>query len=352
MRYDASDRLTGIGYSDGTLVAYHYDARSRTRRIDSPQLGVMLADQTYTAAGLRADTTFGNGARTSRTYDPRLRPKTIVTGPATSDAPFLDYRYQYDGASNVLQIDDRRPAAVRARRFDNSQRFMYDDLYRMTGADYDTGRLSLAYDRIGNLTERLFVGAASGAADSISTPRTIRHGGSAGASGRIGRSYDSPGPQAPSGDANGRTYSYDLNGNLTELGELTLTWDFRDRLVAVESSVLRSEYIYDYTGRRVIKRVWEGALPHRGPPAETRYVSRYFNVAGGVAQRYVFDGETRLARAPQHGDPVFYHQDLVCRPGDTQLNSPYTLPRNHSVSLAFAVSNRPGLLQRISGTGH
>ena len=42
----------------------------------------------------------------------------------------------------------------------------------------------------------------------------------------------------------------------------------------------------------------------------------------------------------------------VCRPGDTQLNSPYTLPRNHSVSLAFAVSNGPGILQRISGTGH
>ena len=43
---------------------------------------------------------------------------------------------------------------------------------------------------------------------------------------------------------------------------------------------------------------------------------------------------------------------LVCHPGDTQLNSPYTLPRNHSVSLAFAVLNGPGILQRISGTGH
>ena len=33
--------------------------------------------------------------------------------------------------------------------------------------------------------------------------------------------------------------------------------------------------------------------------------------------------------------------DLVCRPGDTQLNSPYTLPRNHSVFARFRCLERP-----------
>ena len=229
MAHDSSDRLTGIAYPDGTHVSYGYDARSRPRRIDSPQLGVVVADQTYTAAGLRAHTTFGNGVLTTRAYDPRLRPSTITIHPPDNGPPFLDYRYRYDGASNVLAITDQRPTAVRAQRFDNSQQFTYDDLYRLTGAVYDTGRLSLAYDRIGNLIERRFV-AVPGTAVGPPMPGRIRHGGSAGASDRIGRSADAPGPQAPSGDETGRAYTYDANGNLTRLGDMTLTWGFQGPL--------------------------------------------------------------------------------------------------------------------------
>ena len=311
MMHDAADRLIGIGYPDGTRVVYEYDARGRTRRIDSPQLGVIVAEQTHTAAGLPADTTLGNGVHTSRKYDPRLRPTTIVTGPGTGAVPFLDYRYHYDGASNVLQIDDRRPEPVRARRFDNSQRFVYDDLYRVTGAAYDTGRLSLTYDRTGNLTERRFVAATGSGASDISTPGTIRYGGPAGSGDRIGRFDEAPGPQAPSGDGNGRAYRYDANGNLTQLGDMILTWDFKDRLVAVETPSVRAEYGYDYTGRRITKTVWNGASPHRSSPTETHYVSSHFQVVGGAAQRYVFDGDTRLARVSVGGDLVFYHRDLV-----------------------------------------
>ena len=240
--------------------------RSRTQRIDSPQLGAILADQTYTAAGLRARSTFGNGVLTARAYDPRLRPSTITTHPPHNGPPFLDYRYRYDGAANVLAITDQRPASLRAQRFDNSQRFAYDDLYRLTGAVYDTGRLALAYDRIGNLTERRFV-AVPGALAGPSTPGRIRHGGSAGASDRIGRPTNAPGPQAPSSDETGRAYTYDANGNLTQLGDMTLTWDFKDRLVAVERPTVQAEYVYDYTGRRIVKRVLQGPATAAWPAA-------------------------------------------------------------------------------------
>ena len=296
----------------GTQVSYGYDGRSRIKHIDSPQIGAIIADQTYTAAGLRTSTTFGNGVQTTRAYDPRLRPQEITTVPLPphNGPAFLAYRYRYDGVSNVLSITDRRPTAIQAQRFDNSQLFTYDDLYRLTGAIYDTGRLSLTYDRIGNLTERRFV-AAPGAPAGPSTPGRIRHGGPAGASNRIGRSAKAPGPQAPSSDETGRTYTYDANGNLTQLDDMTLTWDFKDRLVTVESPVARAEYVYDYAGRRVVKRVFQGPAPQRGPSVETHYISRYFEVTDGKAQRYVFDDETRLARASQSGDLLFYHHDLV-----------------------------------------
>ena len=57
------------------------------------------------------------------------------------------------------------------------------------------------------------------------------------------------------------------------------------------------------------------------------------------------DGMTPLHWAAWSStDPAVVNALLVCRPGDTQLNSSYTLPRNHSISLAFAVLNGPGIL--------
>ena len=325
LTHDSSDRLTDVDYPDGTRLSYDYDARSRTNRIHSPQLGVILGDQTYTAAGLRADTALGNGVRTSWSYDPRQRPRAIATRAPDGAPSVLDYRYRYDGASNVLEIDDRRPSAFRTQHFDNSQRFSYDDLHRLTGADYETGHLDLAYDRVGNLTHRRFVTAAATAPDTArvapaaagalepdeAAPGGIRYGGTGGAVGRIGRADERPGPQAPTADETGRDYAYDANGNLTRLGDTTLTWDFKDRVVAVESPWARAEYQYDYADRRIVKRVFNGSPGNRGPAAETLYVSEHFEVFDGQAQRYVFDGPTRLARAAEGRDLRFYHQDLV-----------------------------------------
>ena len=323
MTHDSSDRLTDIQYPDGTHVSYRYDARSRTKGIESSEMGVIVADQTYTAAGLRQNILFGNGLLTSRFYDPRLRLTAITTRPQRNGMPLQDYSYRYDGAANVLAIQDRRPPAGRAQPFDNSQHFVYDDIYRITSATYDTGHLSFTYDRIGNVTERRF-DAADGSLAGVGAPGQIDHGGSFGASDRIGRSADAPGPQAPSSDERGLAYTYDPNGNLTQMGDISFTWDFKDRLVAVESPTLRAEYVYDYSDRRIVKRIRYGAPAQRGPPVETYYVSRYYEVADGKARRYAFDGATRLAKAPPDGELRFYHQDLTAST-DAMSNASGTL---------------------------
>jgi hypothetical protein len=46
---------------------------------------------------------------------------------------------------------------------------------------------------------------------------------------------------------------------MTDIDGLHCTWDFKDRLVEVEDDKMRAEYRYDYTDRRVIKRVWPKA---------------------------------------------------------------------------------------------
>ena len=328
LTHDSSDRLTDIEYPDGTRVSYGYDARGRISRIDSPQIGVIVAGQTHTAAGLRSDTTLGNGVRTSWSYDPRQRIDAIATRAPDGGSSLLDYSYRYDGASNVLAIDDGRPPAFRSQRFDNAQRFSYDDLHRLTGAAYETGHLDLSYDRIGNLTRRSFVDAAGVPSDAagispdtgnvlqplhtaVDTPGRIQYGGAAGTTSRIGRTTAAPGPQAPSGDETGGVYAYDANGNVTRFGDTTLTWDSKDRLVAVDSPSVRAEYRYDYADRRIVKQVFNGPPPRRGPPIETLYISEHFEIFDGQTQRYVFDGPTRVARASGNDELQFYHQDLV-----------------------------------------
>ena len=50
---------------------------------------------------------------------------------------------------------------------------------------------------------------------------------------------------------------------MTIIDGLTNTWDFKDRLVAVENAEMRADYTYDYTDRRIIKRVFPSNSPSR-----------------------------------------------------------------------------------------
>ena len=105
---------------------------------------------------------------------------------------------------------------------------------------------------------------------SVTQLGAMGYGGAAGASGRLGRAAtDPPGPHAltsvsqPStNNPQPRVYGYDANGNMTNIDGLACTWDFKDRLVAVENANMRAEYSYDYTDRRITKKVfWKNADP-------------------------------------------------------------------------------------------
>ncbi len=93
----------------------------------------------------------------------------------------------------------------------------------------------------------------------------MAYGGTVGPTNRLGRQpNDPPGPHALTSTRNSkletRNFPYDANGNMTEIDGLRCTWDFKDRLVGVEDNAMRAEYRYDYTDRRVLKRVWTKSL--------------------------------------------------------------------------------------------
>jgi RHS repeat-associated protein len=69
----------------------------------------------------------------------------------------------------------------------------------------------------------------------------------------------------------GTTYSYDNNGNVTAIGSLDYTWDWRNRLATAERSGGGvTSYGYDHTGQRVFQATGS---------ATTSYPNRYYNVA-------------------------------------------------------------------------
>jgi YD repeat-containing protein len=275
LQYDSLDRLTRLIYPDNDEVTYAYNARGLLDSISGGPSGHILAGVGYLPSAQQERVDYGNGVRTTYEYDPRLRLRHLLTvsKPATLNQQLINFGYDLDNVSNVRAIEDLRPeSAVPAndpRR--NTQRFQYDDLYRLTQVRYNspanspsaTNRIDYRYDRIGNMLAQVSDIADSDKGLPLANLGSMNYGGTAGRHGRNGRQpNDPPGPHALSqltavqpGVTN-RVYSYDANGNMKEIDGLRCTWDFMDRLVGVEDDTMRAEYRYDFSGRRIIKRVF------------------------------------------------------------------------------------------------
>jgi len=325
--YDSLDRLTELTYPDNDAVGYEYNARNLLNRITGGPSGSIISAIAYRASDQLAQIDYGNGVRTTYDYDPRLRLTSLATlshqmGEGLGVRELVHFQYDFDGVSNIRQITDARPAASvpsgDPRR--NTQIFAYDDLYRITRAQYsfaapspggeggsisNDGVIAYRYDRIGNMLEQTSSIEHNEKGLPVADLGQMSSGGSAGRFNRQGRAAnDPPGPHALTSIANpksqiaNREYPYDANGNMTVIDGLTNTWDFKDRLIAVESAEMCAEYTYDYTDRRIIKNVHhKPGVTNHAPRLTTVYVNKYFEVREHDAPtKYVWNGETRVAR--------------------------------------------------------
>lgn len=324
--YDSLDRVKSLIYPDKDSVGYQYNARTLLAQIVGGPSGSIISNLVYFPSGQQGNILYGNGIQTSYGYDSRLRLNSLVTAPSSNpDGPLISFAYALDGVSNIKTIEDNRPGTVvpAGDKRRNTQLYQYDDLYRLTQARYsfnlpntpqrNDGEIDYHYDRIGNMLDQ-----------SSSIPDVDPHtglsvanlgamqsgGGTGGRSNRLGRTTtDPPGPHALTAIANptngtiNRTYSYDPNGNMTTIDGLAATWDFKDRLVALEDATMRAEYVYDFTDRRITKSVTtksppSGSLPARVTyPYTTTYVGKHFEVREFDAPtKHVWNGNTRVAR--------------------------------------------------------
>jgi RHS repeat-associated protein len=320
-QYDSLDRVTNMIYPDNDQVGYEYSARGLLQRIAGGPSGSILTNLVYCPSGQQQQINYGNGVSTAYAYDNRQRLINLQTAfqPSTPNQQLINFNYTLDGVSNIKAIEDQRdPSAIStsdSRR--NSQSFAYDDLYRLTRVQYNLpasaasngGQINYRYDRIGNMLSQTSDIQQFENGFSVTQLGAMSYGGTAGASGRVGRApTDPPGPHALSSvsqlstnNSQPRAYGYDANGNMTNIDGLACTWDFKDRLVAVEDDTMRVEYTYDYSDRRITKVVdykpaADTNITHHASRITTLYVNSSFEVRDhDQPTKYVFDGATRVA---------------------------------------------------------
>lgn len=227
--YDAGNRLTSLADSVSGTLSWGYDGLDRVTSTSSPQGTVSY---TYDAAGRRTGMTPAAQAAASYTYDSVNRLTGITQGSET-----VQLAYDADNRRTTLTL----PNGVTVT-------YGYDNASELTGLTYaqrngtSLGTLAYGYDSDGGVNSK----GGTFATDVQPTPTT----------------------QAPSFDLNdretsfnGQALSYDSNGNLTNDGTNTYTWNARNQLMQIaQGNTVEMSYAYDALGRRISKAV-QGGTP-------------------------------------------------------------------------------------------
>jgi hypothetical protein len=213
--YDANGSLASLKYPDNTAVAYAPNALGEAR-----QVGTYATNVSYHPNGAIAGFTYGNGIKHTLAQNVRGLPKQSL------DVGVLDDTYAYDGNANVLSMTDGRGGPT-------SRVMGYDLLDRLktVSAPGMWGNATYDYDALDNLTVTAITGGA--------TARSTLHDFDP-ITNRL-RSVSGPA-------AYNFTYGYDAQGNITQRGAQTYTFDQANRMT---SAAGRATYIYDGLGRRV-----------------------------------------------------------------------------------------------------
>ncbi|MFG2044866.1 polymorphic toxin-type HINT domain-containing protein [Dactylosporangium sp. NPDC048998] len=219
--YDAGDRITSVADSTGGTGTFTYDNFDRITRAVSPQGQI---DYTYDAADRRATMTVAGQPVTTYTFNNADQLTGITRGTETVGIG-------YDSAGRRASVT--LPAGV-------TETYGYDAASQLTSLTYlrgstTVGNLTYDYDAAGRPTHldgsfaRVTIPAAYGPA-----------------------TYDTADQQTA---VAGVARTYDADGNLSNDGTTTYTWNARGELTGTAKPGLTVTYGYDGGGRRTGRTV-------------------------------------------------------------------------------------------------
>ncbi|MFZ5442533.1 MAG: toxin TcdB middle/N-terminal domain-containing protein [Myxococcota bacterium] len=255
LKFDNLDHATEITYPDESVIKYSFNKRGLVSAIE----GFVEAVE-YNAKGLAVRRALANGVVSTAGYDDHDRVKDIRSA-SRAGKELQNLEFAYSPVGSLERITDR---VNTAGQLSSSFEFTYDSLMRLKDARGPAGVLSHQYDDVGNLLQKSDVGAY--AYEDLTRPSVLTAVG-------------------------GRPMVTNANGQMTVSLGRTFTWDPRGELRKVETEEATTEYLYDYTGQRTLKRVTRGGTSH-----QTLYLDKYSEVRDGALVKYVYLGEARIAR--------------------------------------------------------
>jgi len=253
-QYDPLNRRIQATYPDATTT-FTYDAVGRLTLAADTASGAGVIDFRYDSLGRLIQEITGQGA-VSYQYDVLGRRTSLMVN------GLVPVTYQYDAASRLTQV--AQGALTVGLGYDHANRrtsltypngtstsYVYDVASRLTNTTHNgpsglIEALTYTYDRAGNRTSFT---RANGTASLV--PQAVPSA-----------TYDAANEQISFA---GATLTYDQNGNLTNDGMNSYTWDARNRLIGLIGGTTAS-FTYDPLGRRASKTI------------------------DGIATRFLYDG--------------------------------------------------------------
>jgi RHS repeat-associated protein len=270
--YRSDGQLAVITYPDGGLgrrtVSYEYGARGGVSRVP----GVVETIE-YDLARHRTRLLYANGVEQQMAYDSMTSRLSQMRLNGTAGV-LRQQSYTYDEVGNVVRIDSPDPKLQAS--------FIYDDLYRLTAADYGDGNSwSYDYDTAGNLTFKSDVGQ-------------YRYG-------------EGGAPTTCLTTAGAGTFTYTPNGEMQTTPWGTQTFDPLGRLLNIVGAdgVSRVDFTYDYAGVRVAERTGGAARP----AADRITPDSLYSIENGVLTLHLYDSQGVVAWQALGGATTYLHPD-------------------------------------------
>jgi YD repeat-containing protein len=275
--YDAAGNETSIRSSNpnGAATDYAYDALNRLKTVTDQRLapGSNTTTYTYDPVGNLQSYVYPNGLRTTLTYNGLNRLGNLTIDKSGSER--AQYVYTLGPTGNRTAV-----AELNGRHVS----YAYDALYRLTDETIATspdgvnGAIHYVYDPVGNRLSR------------TSTVSPVP-------------------PAANTYDPNDRlaTDTYDPNGNTTNSGTSTYTYDFQNRLKTQNGTAV--SIVYDGDGNRVAKAVTGSTTSYLVDDRNlTGYARVLEEIQSGSVQRVYTHGLNRISQSQASGTS-FYGYD-------------------------------------------
>ena len=219
--YNQGGPLQSITYPSGRIVTYERDAAGNVIRVKDTVGGTTrtLADNiSHLPFGPLKGLTYGNGVAETRAFDEMYR----LTGLNAGNV--INLSYAHDPVGNILTISNLQDPS-------RSQSFTYDNLERLVGAQGVYGTEGYNYDKVGNRLQKTENGQAENYSYVSGTNKI----------------------QAITG-INPLSFSYDPNGNTTQMGDQAFAYNHDNRLIQASlNGAAVGTYTYNGKGERTRK---------------------------------------------------------------------------------------------------